>query len=279
MNLTVTHTGAPIAAWCCCAIPGSKKQSYTLTIDLPAKVPVNATSVYPEQRVYGTSLVAGQSLEITLAPYETVVLSVTSDDVPPGLTDSRKAVENSLARSLTISQTCVQRVVYDAPDQPLGDDFTSLAPDSGQTIEIDTAFQLHRTHTDTRLRILALLEGKTVPEAVGVMTADGQEIALQSARSDAGFSATGAAVPESWHFLQGTIPPAAERVALHVVTEDPAAAIAIWVWEDRPGQVRPASTSRLPEPESVSLASACVLPHATVECPGRTAPVGKRGED
>ena len=215
--------------------PWVQEQSYTLTIDLPAKVPVHAISVYPEPRVYGTSLVAGQTLEIALAPYETVVLSVTSDDVPPGLTDARRAGENSLARSLTISQTHAQRVVYDTPDQPLGDDFTSLAPDSGQALEIDTEFQLQRTRTDTRLRILALLEGKTVPEAVGVMTADGQEIALQSARSDAGFFATVAAVPESWHFLQGTIPPAAERVALHVVTEDPAAAISIWVWEDRPG--------------------------------------------
>ena len=52
---------------------------------------------------------------------------------------------DSLARSLTISHTQVQRVVYDTPDQPLGDDFTSLAPDSGQALEIDTEFQLPRT--------------------------------------------------------------------------------------------------------------------------------------
>ena len=152
---------------------------------------------------------------------------------------------------------------------------------SGQTIEIDTAFQLHRTHTDTRLRILVLLEGKSVPEAVGVMTADGQEIRLAVRLDRMPVSLPPA--PQCRNpgtFCRAPSRRPASDVALHVVSEDPAAAISIWVWEDRPGQMRPASTSRLPEPESVSLASACVLPRTPLaNVTGRTAPVGKRGED
>ncbi len=119
-----------------------------------------------------------------------------------------------------------------------------------------------------------------MPEAVGVMTADGQEIALQSARSDAGFFATVAAVPESWHFLQGTLPPAAERVSLHVVTEDPAATISIWVWEDRPGREAGVDQSCCPYlNRSRSPALACCRPRRWRMSQDERAPVRKRGED
>jgi NPCBM/NEW2 domain len=240
--------------------PWVQRQSYALTIDASEKVLQHAISVYPEPRVYGKSLAAGQTVEIPLAPYETLVLSIAPGDIPLGLPAAQPTGNQTLAESLGKPRTTLQRVVYATPAQPWGDDFTSLAPASGQAIEIDADFQLHRPDTGKRLRVLALLEGKSVPEASGVLTVDGQEIVLQSLRSDAGFFATGAAVAESWHFLEGTLPPSAAQVSLHAIAEDPGATVSIWLWEDRPGQALPEACNRLPAPECVSLDSACVLP-------------------
>ena len=105
----------------------------------------------------------------------------------------------------------------------------------GPGIEIDAEFQLQRTRTDTRLRILALLEGKTGAGGFGVLTVDGQEIALQSADPTPVSSPPSPRYRNPGTFWRAPSRPAAERVSLHVVTEDPAAAISIWVWEDRPG--------------------------------------------
>ncbi|MHB8972746.1 MAG: NPCBM/NEW2 domain-containing protein [Pirellulaceae bacterium] len=235
-------------------------QSYALTIDSSDKGPVHAVSVYPEPRIYGKALSAGQTVEIPLAPYETIVLSISPGDVPLDLPAAQPAGQQALAGTLQNPRASLRRVVYETPDQLMGDDYTSLAPASGQALEIDADFHLQRTKTDTRLRVLALLEGKSVPEASGTLTVDGQDIALQSVRTDSVFFATVAAVPESWHFLEGTLPPSGADVSLRLTTEDPTAIASIWLWEDRPGQAPSQFPNVLPVPESVSLDSACVLP-------------------
>ena len=96
------------------------------------------------------------------------MLSIAPGDIPLGLPDAQTTGNQALAESLLNPRVTLQRVVYETPDQPWGDDFTSLAPASGQAIEIDADFQLHRPDTGMRLRVLVLLEGKSVPEASGV---------------------------------------------------------------------------------------------------------------
>jgi hypothetical protein len=162
-------------------------------------------------------------------------------------------------------------VVYEQVDQPFGADYTSLAPPSGTAIEINTDFQLTRPAGNARLRVLALFEGKSVPDACGALTADGQEIPLRSIRSDAGFVATGAPVPECWHFLEGPLTPAlsGERekgsksgtdMSIRLSAQDPEATVSIWVVADKPGEDVAPSSRGLPSPEWVSLDSVCVLP-------------------
>ncbi|MHB0960688.1 MAG: NPCBM/NEW2 domain-containing protein [Pirellulaceae bacterium] len=240
--------------------PWVLKQSYTLTIGaLNSQVAAHAISVYPEPRVYAQSLAAGQTVEIALAPYETIVLSIAPGDIPTGIPAAQTADSPTLAESLLNPQATLRRVIYESPDERFGDNYSSLAPASGQAIEMEAQFQLQRSDAAKRLHVLALLEGKTVPEASGVLTVDGQEVALHSARSDAGFFATVATGPDSWHFLEGTLPPAGRSVSLRVTTEDPTATLSIWLWEDRPGQFQSHVPNALPAPEWVSLDSACVL--------------------
>ena len=91
----------------------------------------------------------------------------------------------------------MQRVVYEPVDKPFGADYTSLAPLSGTAIEINTDFDAAKPVENARVRVLALLEGKTAPDAAGLLTVDGQEVPVQSIRSDAGFVATGHRPPSA----------------------------------------------------------------------------------
>ena len=94
----------------------------------------------------------------------------------------------------------------------------------------------------------------------GTLTVNGQEISLQSSRSDAGFVATGAPVPECWHFLEGTSAgvrrrrfPATERSGSRRPRQS------IWVLADKPGENTATLPNCLPSPERISLDSVCVL--------------------
>jgi hypothetical protein len=239
--------------------PWVDKQSYVLTIDSAIQGPVHIVSLYPEPRLYGEALNAGNTVEISLAPYETVVLSFSTGEVPPGLPRAAEAVGATLADAVKPAKTTLRRVVYEQVDKPFGADYTSLAPASGTAIEIDTDFAVTRPAGNPRLRVLALLEGKSVPDASGTLTVNGQEIPLQSIRSDAGFVAAGAPVMEFWHFLEGTLPESGTDVSLRLSVHDPAAIASIWVWADKPGENTATLSNALPSPERISLDSLCVL--------------------
>jgi hypothetical protein len=189
-----------------------------------------------------------------------VVLTFATGDVPPGLPQSTDVVGKSVMVEVKPDQTTLQRVVYEPMEKPFGADYTSLAPPSGSAIEIQTEFTAARCAGDTRLRVLALLQGKSVPDACGTLAVNGEEVPLQSIRSDSGFSATVAEVPEGWHFLEGTLSGAGARVSLRVSAQDPQATATIWVVADKPGDETVAFPDALPSPERISLDSFCVLP-------------------
>jgi len=240
--------------------PWVEKQSYTLTVDPAWQRPVHAVSVYPEPRVYGDGLSGGDSVTIALAPYETLVLSFAPGAAPAGLPRATDAVGTALIAAVTPAKTTMQRVVFEPIEEPLGADYTSLAPPSGTAIEIRTDFTLTPPAGNTRVRVLALLEGKSVPDACGTLTVDGQEVSWQSNRSDAGFVATGAPVPEYWHFLEAAVPESGTDVSLQLTAQDPEATASIWLVADKPGQDTASLPACLPAPERVSLDSVCVLP-------------------
>jgi hypothetical protein len=71
--------------------------------------------------------------------------------------------------------------------------------------------------------------------------------------------ATGAPVPEGWHFLEGTLPESGTDVSLQLSAQDPEATASIWVLADKPGENTATLPLSLPSPERMSLDSICVL--------------------
>ena len=240
--------------------PWAKKQSIPLTLDLAVKGPVHAVSIYPEARVYGEALYTGQTVDVLLAPYETLVLSFATGDVPQGLPRAADCVDNVFAGTLTKPKTAARTIVYEAVPQPFGADYTSLAPASGRAVELDTDFQIALpSDAPPRVRLLALFEGKTVPEASGTLQVDGKEIPLRVIRSDAGFTATGMPAPECWLFLEGVLPETGGKVSLRTGTQDPEATASVWLLADTPGNGTVTLPGALPAPEWISRDGVCVL--------------------
>ncbi len=256
--------------------PWVERQSYRLTLDPELQCPVSAVSLYPEPRLYAEALGAGDAVEIPLAPYETLVLLFAAGRPPAELPPADDAVGSLLAHAVKPAQPTMRRVVYEQLDQPFGVDYTSLAPPSGKAVEVQADFLLNRPARDARLRVLALLEGKSVPDARGALTADGREIPVRPIRSDAGFVATGAQAPECWQFLEGTLSPALfgapeegrppqVEISMRLNVPDLEAVASIWVVADNPGEdtlppLSSAAASRdLPSPEWIWRDSACIL--------------------
>jgi len=67
--------------------PWIEPQTYTVKLAIDPYVAAGATrlsavSIYPEARVYGTDLKPGDTLNVPLAPYETVVLAFDAAKPP-----------------------------------------------------------------------------------------------------------------------------------------------------------------------------------------------------
>jgi hypothetical protein len=257
--------------------PWAAKQSHSVKIDLAVKGPVHAVSLYPEPRVYGDVLYAGQTLDVMLAPYETLVLSFATGEVPQGLPKAADCVDNVFVGALTKPATVLRSVIYDETPQPFGADYTSLAPASGKAVEIDADFQVDVK--SARVRVLALFEGKAVPEASGTLKVNDKDIPLRAIRSDAGFTATGIAAPECWQFLEGVLPEGTGTVALRASTQDADATVSIWLLADAPGKGTADLPNALPSPEWISRDGVCVLAPQPASKAGKevrkTAPIEK----
>ncbi|MFA6241509.1 MAG: hypothetical protein WC655_11295, partial [Candidatus Hydrogenedentales bacterium] len=85
--------------------PWIAPQTYKLPIEAASgAASLSAVSLYPEVRVYGRDLHAGDTLDVTLAPYETVVLSVNGSQPLEGLPAACE-IGNDACRILSSERT------------------------------------------------------------------------------------------------------------------------------------------------------------------------------
>lgn len=257
--------------------PWIVRQTMPLTIGTSTSGALHVVSVYPEPRVYARAVQSGQSLDIPLAPYETIVLSIGANDPPGDSAMYHSVPQAELANKIAIQERSLHRVVYDVQGPALGSDFTCRVPASGQEVELTAEFDMHDLSAHGSTKLLVLLEQSSALGAAGVVTIDGMTSPLISHRSESGFTATGAKAPESWHFLESVLPAPTGHVVLRMTTESPDAKVSVWLWSN----VAPGDAARgsdfLPSPEFISLDSVNVVPTASLsevsDVQNRPAPV------
>lgn len=216
---------------------------------------LSAISVYPEARVYGTGLSAGSTIDIPLAPYETVVISIQPTQ-PAKNVPSAKDIVNKDIKVETHSQD-VSKLVFSNGNQPSSD---QLSPLSG----IETSVRIKQKSTVTidvpSSELLILLEDKSAVECpVLNLTVNGKKTEYTGSGSETGWAATGAPKPEYWLFLRAALHSGINEVEFELLTRKGTPKISAWIWSTKKGSGTPCK-NMLPQPETISLGSYNLMP-------------------
>lgn len=231
--------------------PWMAPATITVPIDVEGNgAALSAVSLYPEARLYAQSMSSGDSLDVRLAPYETVVLSFSSEAIPDGLPDASEAVCNQL--QVSTSTADVTRVEYVRDGPALGPDWTSLADDSLQALRIQATATAELGASDAQL--LVLLEGAQNPSAPQMqLEVNGTKIAVSFVSSDAGFAASSIPGVERWVFHGAHLPTGTVDISLTVEAAGELSSVSAWILATKAGGLDSVYPNALPTPEILYL--------------------------
>ncbi len=247
--------------------PWVAPQSYTFKLPptLGPKSGANAftaVSLYPEPRLYAEGLKSGDSLDVPLAPYETIVLSIGEHPATQSLARAASAVRSQV--KVARCDHRLERVTFEKAGAWLGPDWTSLLGDVGSAVHLALDARIELAAPQGELFVLC--EGTKAPAApMGRVKVNGREIVPGTASSAAGWSATMLSAHEHWTFLRIPLVGGTNDVSLDEYVGDDCTTISAWGWATRPG-ASSAYPNSLPQPETISLDGATLL--APVETSG-----------
>jgi len=222
----------------------------TLGVEMGAKK-VDVLSLYPEPRLYAREVRPGDVLEIPLAPYETVVLSIAAGQRLRGLPNAVEVVRRKVLAEKTSCE--VRRLKFEESAPALGPDWISPFPSGSSALELALDGEVTVDAPAAELLLVAEAGQRVSEPAEARLLVDGKEVALTASSSATGWAATGQPVREHWLFLKGSVPGGYHRLALKLLGEDAPLMLSVWVWASKPGGTLPDYPNALPAPEIVSL--------------------------
>ena len=215
-----------------CSLPLKLDENVGLS---PGAAGLEAISIYPEPRLYGSKLRFGDRLDVPLAPYECVMLSVGRGQPKAGVQPASEAIGGRV--KLNISKRDIVRH-ESTTHLRLEGDISVSAPQS---------------------ELLVLLEDKAAPaEPERKLLINGKEQAMTLTPSTAQWAASGMALHEFWLFLRAPLSEGKQAIALDV-TFSGSPTISAWVWATKQGGDVVKSSRALPSPELISLDAAALL--------------------
>ena len=222
----------------------------TLGVERHAKN-LTVVSLYPEPRLYASGARFGDTLQIPLAPYETVVLSLAKKQPIRGLPKAADA----LSRKVVVEKSnwALHRLQFEGPEQALGPDWTSAVPAGSAALQLELSAEVTVDGPAAELLVLSEAGQAVVEPGESSLLVDGNEVALAASSSATGWSATGLPAKEHWLFLKGPVSAGHHRIALKLLKEDSPAKLSVWVWAVKPGGPTASYPNALPAPETISL--------------------------
>lgn len=239
--------------------PWIASQTYKITLNQSIGVSKNAAgfsavSLYPDVRLYGSNIKYGDTLNVKLAPYETLVLSFSSSQPIKGVLSadvSKPSLESS------IKQSKLDRVDFGG-EPALTSDATSPVGDSPSYIRLQMSADIKIDCPSAKL--LVLCEGdQALMQPYGLVQVDGKEMQMTSNPSAGIWSSTGLKPHEFWSFLELPLKPGKHPISLQVLAGIDCKRISVWVLGSKPGG-KSSYPNALPQPENISLGSICLLP-------------------
>ncbi|MFC5406973.1 hypothetical protein [Cohnella soli] len=210
--------------------PGSYRLEIPADLALSA-VTLNAVSLYPETRVYGREILQGQTLDVPLAPYETVLLSIGPNQSVTELNFADEVIKSYIQADIERSELTPAALSFEA------------------LLDISTP--------DAEL--IVLFDGQGTAPVAGAdqsVKINGVDSEVEVETSEAGWAHSWIPKKEDWCILKAPLVAGQSRVEIEWPMASSANEVSIWVWATRPG-ARTAAVypNALPEPERLSLSA------------------------
>lgn len=245
--------------------PWIRNCEYKLKIDSSTGFSKNArnldlVSIYPEVRIYARNLKYGDMVNIPLAPYEALVISVSSRESVKGLHNA-----NNLVRGFG-------RVMINKIEK------TVINPEElNNSAKPDSVLQKQKTVSKVRLTmegsvevtslqadLLVLFEGNTetyVPE--GTIYINGNRAELAICESGTGRFKVNRKL---WVFIKAPLKIGENSISLKLNLPGSPLKVSVWAWARKPGTTLPSIyPNTLPQPEDISLESVNLVESFTTE--------------
>ena len=120
---------------------------------------LSAVSLYPEVRVYGTDLKPGDTLNVPLAPYETIVLSFDAAQPPSAVLSASKSLHRRIDVAVGKCEVSLEKFTDHA--EALGVDSTFVTGNAASGIRVNLEATV--TSDAPAADILILVEDKNPP--------------------------------------------------------------------------------------------------------------------
>jgi len=247
--------------------PWIKNSEYLLKIDSSTGFSKNArnlnlVSIYPEVRMYARGLQYGDKVNIPLAPYETLVISVSDGEPLNGLPDAI----NLLRGFGHVKINKIEKTVINPAELN-----NSAKPDStlqrGQNTSSKTRLSMEASVevTSPQADLLVLLEGNTntfLPEGTIYINGNPAELSMCESGGKGRFKVN----RKLWVFMKAPLKNGENSISLKLNLPGSPLKVSVWAWAKKPGNTSTENYhNTLPQPEDISLESVNLIESFTTE--------------
>lgn len=228
--------------------PWIKNSEYMLKIDNSTGFSknvnnLNIVSIYPEVRIYAINLKYGDSVNIPLAPYETLVVSVSGSESLKGLPDANnllcgfgKVVMNKIEKTVIKSDSVLQ-----------GQSTSSI-------VRLSMEGSIEVTSPQADLLVLIENDNETFNQK-GTLYINGNPTPLVTTENRR-ILPRWRASKEYWVFLKAPLKYGENLISLKLDLQGSPQKVSVWAWAKKPGDIAPKGyPNSLPQPEDISLES------------------------
>ncbi len=237
--------------------PWIKKGEYLLKIDRSTGFSENVkklsiVSIYPEIRIYGRDLKYGDTVNIPLAPYETLVLSVSDHELLEGLPNA-----TDLFRSFDrIKISKIEKTVINPTEKNNPTKKDSIIQRQGTTPAVRFSVEGSVEVISPNADLLVLVEGGNIPlKLEGTININGSTMPIITTENSR-ILPRWKASKKYWTFLKAPMKCGKNFISLKLDLPETPLIVSVWAWARKPGNTALVSYPNvLPQPEDISTGS------------------------
>ena len=235
--------------------PWIEKSEYILKIDSTIGFSKNAgaldiVSIYPEVRIYARDLHYGDTVNIPLAPYETLVVSVSSNESLKGLTDAKKLLHGF--GYIKIKK--IEKIIINPTGLNKSSELDSVLQSIASKISFKMEGSVEVKSPQADLLVLIESDNETFGQK-GTVYINGIPtpfVITENRRILPRWKAS----KRYWVFLKAPLKYGKNVISLSLDLPESPQKVSVWAWAKKPGNTAPETyPNTLPQPEEISLES------------------------